>query len=90
MHGSNEFNKLQLDMTPRDAVISFQCSSPDIVQVSEMIDGESIHHQEVRRNVDVVTELEQRYMFFARQADVARNHVMHGQSCAFNVYFREP
>ena len=74
----------------RHIALLMKLLSPDIVQVSEMIDGESIHHQEVRRNVDVVTELEQRYMFFARQADVARNHVMHGQSCAFNVYFREP
>jgi hypothetical protein len=90
MQGSNEFNKLQRDMKQRDAVISFQCSAPNSVQVSEMIDGESIHHQEVQRNPDIVTELEQRYMFFAKQADVARNEVMHGHSCVFNVYFREP
>jgi hypothetical protein len=89
MQGSNEFNKLQRDMKPRDAVISFQCS-PDFVQVSEMIGGESIHHEEVQRDTDVVTQIEERYMFFARQADVARDQVMHGQSCVFNVYFREP
>ena len=90
MTGSNEFNKLQRDMKQRDAAISFQCSAPDLVQVIETIDGESIHHQEVQRNPAVVNELEQRYMFFARQADVARNEVMHGHSCVFNVYFREP
>ena len=32
-------------MKPRDALISFQCSLPDLVQVSEMIYGESIHTQ---------------------------------------------
>lgn len=73
MQGGIEFNKLQRDMTPRDAVISFQCSSPDFVQVSEMIDGESFHHQEVQRHPDVVAEIEERYIFFAKQADAARS-----------------
>jgi|HubBroStandDraft_2_1064218.scaffolds.fasta_scaffold979437_1 hypothetical protein len=90
MHGSAEFNKLQRDMTPRDAVISFQCSSPDFVQVSETIDGESIHHREVQRHPDVVAEIEKRYIFFAKQADAARNQVMRGHSGLFSVYFREP
>ena len=90
MQGSIEFNKLQRDMTPRDAVISFQCSSPDFVQVSETIDGESVHHREVQRHPNVVTEIEERYMFFAEQADAARSHVMRGHSCVFNVYFRQP
>jgi hypothetical protein len=90
MQGSIEFNKLQRDMTPRDAVISFQCSSPDFVQVSEMIDGECLHHHEVQRHPDVVAEIEERYIFFANQADAARSQVMRGRSCVFNVYFREP
>ena len=90
MQGRNESNKLERDMTPRDAVISFQCSSPDFVWVSEMIGGEGIHHQEVERHVDVVTEVEERYMFFAKQADIAREQIRLGHSCAFNVYFREP
>ena len=90
MHSSIEFNRLQRDMKPRDATISFQCSSPGILQVTEMIDGESLHHQEVRQDTDVVTEIEERYMFFAKQADAAREQVMHGHSCVFNVYFREP
>jgi hypothetical protein len=34
--------------------------------------------------------MEQKYIFFAKQADVARKRVMHGHSCVFNVYFREP
>jgi hypothetical protein len=90
MQGGIQFNKLQSDMTPRDAVISFQCFSPDLVQVSEMIDGESIHHKEVQRHPDVVAEIEERYIFFANQADAARSQVMRGRSCLFNVYFREP
>lgn len=44
-------NKLQHDMKPRDAVISFQCSAPNLVQVSEVVDGERVHHQEVERHV---------------------------------------
>jgi hypothetical protein len=90
MQGSKEFNRLQRDMKPRDAVISFQCSSPDFVQVSEMIDGESIQHHEVQQDPGVVTEIEERYMFFAKQADAAREQVKLGHSCVFNVYFREP
>jgi hypothetical protein len=90
MQGSKEFNRLQRDMNPRDAVISFQCSSPNFVQVSEMIDGERIHHREVRRDPDAVTEIEAKYMFFAKQADTAREQVKLGHSCVFSVYFREP
>lgn len=90
MQRSAVLNKLQRDMTPRDAVISFQCSSPDLVQVSEMIGGECLHHHEVQRHPDVVAEIEERYIFFANQGDAARSQVMRGHSCAFSVYFREP
>jgi hypothetical protein len=90
MQGTREFNRLQHDIKPRDAVVSFQCTSPDLVQVSEMIGGESIHHEEVHRDPNVVTEVEERYIFFAKQADLAREQVRLGHSCAFNVYFREP
>ena len=90
MQGSIEFNKLQRDMTPRDAVISFQCSSPDFVQVSETIDGECVHHREVQRHPNVVTEIGGGPMFFATQADAARSQVMRGHYCVFNVYFRQP
>jgi hypothetical protein len=90
MQGSREFNRLQHDMKSRDAVITFQCSSAGILQVTEIIDGEPIHHREVPRDSDVVAEIEERYMFFARQADIAREQVGLGHSCQFNVYFREP
>jgi hypothetical protein len=52
--------------------------------------GGSIHHQKVQRNPDVVTAMEEKYIFFAREADIARKEVMRGHSCVFNVYFREP
>jgi hypothetical protein len=83
-------NRLEHDMKSRDAIIGFRCISPDFVQVSEMIPGEGIRQQEVRRNPDVVTAMEERYIFFANQADAARKLVMQGHSCQFSVYFREP
>jgi hypothetical protein len=90
MQGGIEFKKLQCDMTPRDATVSFSCSSPDFVQVSEMLDGERIHHNEVQRCPGIVTEMEEKYIFFAKQADLARRQIMHGHSCVFSVYLREP
>ena len=85
-----ESNRLQRDMTPRDAVVSFQCSPPDYVRVSEVLGGETFHHLTVHRHPDVVAEIEERYIFFAKQADIARDQVKRGRSCAFNVYFRQP
>jgi hypothetical protein len=77
-------------MNPRDAVITFQCLPPDFVRVIERIDGASIQHREVQRHPDIVTELEAKYIFFAKQADIARRKLRFGHSCVFNVYFREP
>jgi hypothetical protein len=74
----------------RDAVVIFQCFSPDSVQVNEMIDGEYIRHQMVQRHRDVVTEMETKYIFFANEADIAMKQVKRGHSCMFDVYFREP
>jgi hypothetical protein len=82
--------ELPAHLKPRDAVITFQCFSPDFVQVSETIDGENIQHEQVQRCLDVVTEMEIRYMFFAEEADTARKQIMRGRSCVFDVYFREP
>jgi hypothetical protein len=78
------------DMKPRDAIIKFECFSPDLVQVSETIDGERLLHEEVPRHANVVTQMEQRYIFFADEADVARKMVRRGRSCVVSVYFREP
>lgn len=84
-------NKLERDMSPRDAVITLQClPSSQFVRVIEVIDGRSIHHAEVQRDPNVVNELEERYIFFARQADTARKKLMLGHSCVFSVYRREP
>jgi hypothetical protein len=90
MQGGMVANRLQCDMNPRDAVITLQCLSPDLVRVIEMIDGESTRHKEIQRCPDIVTELEERYIFFAKQANTARRNLRLGHSCVFNVYFREP
>jgi hypothetical protein len=91
MQSGIEFRKRQRDMTPRDALISFKCFAPDLVQVSETTAmGGSILHPEAQRHPDTVTQMEKKYMFFADQASLARKQVMNGQSCAFSVYFREP
>jgi hypothetical protein len=90
MHGTAGSDKLQMDMKQRDAIVSFQCFSPDSVQVSETIDGEAFHHREVQRHPDVVTAMEEKYMFFADEAAIARKLVARGRSCVLSVYFREP
>jgi len=77
-------------MKPRDAVITFKCSPPDLLQVVETIDGANFRHDQVKRHPDIVAEMEKKYMFFAEQADTARRQIKRGQSCAFNVYYREP
>jgi hypothetical protein len=77
-------------MKPRDVVISFQCSSPDFVQVNETVGDTNIHSQLVQRHPDVVTELEKKYIFFADEADIARKLLGRGRSCVLSVYFREP
>jgi hypothetical protein len=91
MHSGIQSRKLERDMTPRDAVVSFQCFPPDLVQVSEMtFEGGTVRHERVRRHSDAVDQMEEKYIFFAKQADLARKRVMNGDSCMFNVYFREP
>ena len=77
-------------MKTRDALVSFQLLSPGVVKVSETIDGAVIRHQVVERPFDVVAEMEKAYIFFANQADVARQQISRGRSCEFNVFFREP
>jgi len=90
MQGGMVSNRLQRDMNPRDAVITFQFLLPDVVRVIEMIGDKSIRHREVQWCPNVMAELEERYIFFAKQADVAKRRLRLGQSAVFNVYFREP
>ena len=90
MQGGMISNRLERDMSPRDAVITFECLPPHFVRVIEMIDGERTQHQEVLSHPDVVTALEAKYIFFAKQANIARRKLKLGHSCVFNVYFREP
>ena len=77
-------------METRDAVVRFECFPPGLVRVSEMVDGEYIHHATVQRDIRVVTEMEEKYIFFAKQASVAKKQVKFGRSCVFSVYRREP
>ena len=77
-------------MKPRDAVIIFQCSAPDFVEVSECINSVTIHSQKVQRHPDVVTKMEGKYIFFGNEAEIARQMVSSGHSCVVSVYFREP
>jgi hypothetical protein len=79
-----------MDMKQRDAIVSFQCFSPDSVRVSETIGGEEFQHREVQRHPDVVTEMEEKYIFYADEAAIARKMVARGRSCVLSVYFREP
>ena len=77
-------------LKPRDAVIIFQCFAPGFVEVSETVNGKNIHSQKVRQHPDVVTEMEEKYIFFADEAEIARKMVSRGHSCVVSVYFREP
>jgi hypothetical protein len=77
-------------METRDAVVRFECFPPGFVQVSETIGGQCIHHATVQRDSQVVTQMEEKYIFFAKQAGIAKKQVKFGRSCVFSVYLREP
>jgi hypothetical protein len=74
----------------RDAVLSFQCVSRGLVQVTETVPGESTPLRTFQSNPDVIAELEKKYIFFANEADIARKLITRGSSCTLGVYFREP
>src|ERR1700674_1240401 len=65
-------------MKPRDAVIKLNCSPHKFVQVSERINGETIHSQIVQRHPDVLAKMETKYMFFADEAAPARKMLISG------------
>jgi hypothetical protein len=46
--------------------------------VSELIEGDHIQHQRVEWHPGVVTQMEEKYMFFAKQASLARKKIMQG------------
>jgi hypothetical protein len=73
----------------RDAVISFECVSGS-VKVVETINGNSIQSPVAPQELDVVSELEGKYIFFGDEAEIARKLIRRGRSCALSVYFREP
>lgn len=76
-------------MVRQDALVTFQCSSPNVVEIVEMIAQGTVHRASAERHPDVIAELEKKYIFFAEEADTARKQIMRGQSCAFSVYFRQ-
>ena len=73
----------------RDAVITFECVS-GAVTVAEIVDGETTQKRTTLQELDVVAELEEKYIFFADEADIARKLLRRGRSCVLSVYFREP
>jgi hypothetical protein len=75
-------------MEERDAVISFECISGS-VKVIETV-GEDIQSRTTLQELDVVSELEEKYIFFADEADIGRKLIVRGRSCVLSVYFREP
>jgi hypothetical protein len=75
---------------PPDAIIDFNCVHPNAVNIGVITDGVNVDHGTFERHVDVVTLMEQKYMFFGDQADMARQQIAKGVSCHFHVYFREP
>ena len=74
---------------PLDAEIRFHFNSPDQIEVNEVTKDGLRRNKKVPRDFDIVSELQKRYVFFAKEADHARNLISHGLSCAFYVYFRE-
>jgi hypothetical protein len=76
-------------MNTRDAVIIFESVAPDSAQVNEIVQGEHNLHPRVQRHLDVVAQMEAKYIFFADEAKLARKQVKRGRSCVFEVYFRE-
>ena len=73
----------------RDAVISFECASGS-VKVVESVNGDNIQSKIALQELDVVLELEAKYIFFADEAEIARKLIRRGKSCVLSVYFREP
>jgi hypothetical protein len=76
-------------MKAGDAVISFECVSGS-VKVIESVSGDSLRSWIALQELDVVSELEEKYIFFGDEADIARKLIQRGRSCVLSVYFREP
>ena len=56
----------------------------------EIVDGETTQRRTTLQELDVVSELEEKYIFFADEAEIARKLLRRGRSCVLSVYFREP
>jgi hypothetical protein len=73
----------------RDVTIYFDFLSQDRVRVSEMIDGEAVSCRVLPCDPEIVTLLEEKYIFFADEADLARKFIQRGRSFDLSVYFRQ-
>jgi hypothetical protein len=76
-------------ITVRDAVIMIECF-PNSLKIIELVHGEKLRTRTTPQEPDVVSELEEKYIFFADEADIARKLIRRGRSFALSVYFREP
>ena len=70
-------------------MITFECVSGALTVV-EIVDGETTQRRTTLQELDVVSELEEKYIFFADEAEIARKLLRRGRSCVLSVYFREP
>ena len=70
-------------------MITFECVSGALTVV-EIVDGETTQRRTTLQELNVVSELEEKYIFFADEADIARKLLRRGRSCVLSVYFREP
>jgi hypothetical protein len=76
-------------MKARDALIKFECY-PGSVKVIETVNGTILQRWTTLQELDVVSELEEKYIFFGDEAEIARKLIQRGRSCVLSVYFREP
>ena len=70
-------------------MITFECVSGALTVV-EIVDGETTQRRTTLQELDVVSELEEKYIFFADEAEIARKLLRRGRSCVLSGYFREP
>lgn len=73
-----------------DAELRLGFPAWNLIEVTEVRYNESNETRQVASDVDVVNDLEQRYIFFANEANHARKMIARRLRCVFYVLFREP
>jgi hypothetical protein len=74
---------------PLDATIRFQFCGPQSVEILEILGGH-IRERSTVAAADAVSEVENKYIFYGEEAELARDLIRMGKPCSFNVYKREP